>query len=206
MSVLNRLLGRGPGKEEEFWEWFREHSEALWRLTAEDTDAIVELTTRLKRVHRDLGFQFGPVYEGVRELAITAGGVQAAFPAVVRLVEMAPELPGWEVVSFRPRVRITGYSVKTEELELAADDVWFEANPDGPKVALRLYIKGLPRKNPRPYQTAAYTLLDHALGEFDVVMLVGSIWWEPLPDNPAARGLRPLHQVPEFVDRLVRFG
>lgn len=206
MSFLKNLLGRGPTREEEFWEWFREHSEALWRLTAEDTEAVAELTARLKRVHRDLGFQFGPVYEGVRELAITAGGIRTAFPAVVRLVEASPELPEWEIVSFRPRVRIAGYTVRTDELELAADDVWFEANPDGSKVALRLYIQGLTRKNARPYQTAAYTLLGHALGEFDVVMLVGSIWWEPLPENPAARGLRPLYQVPEFVDRLVRFG
>jgi hypothetical protein len=203
-STLMRPTDESP--ESRFWQWFAANSDRLQRFQEDQEQLFDELGTELNRVHAGLTFEFGPVEEGRRHFVVSADGIRDRFPAVERLVAAAPDLPGWNILPFRQRVG-TELTIQYGDIELGAEDIWFTAEPQGDRVNLTLYVRGLPPKFPpgrrKMHQGAAFILLDAALGEYDTEMKVGGIDWKPLPKDPAAEGLRPFPELPEAVDRMV---
>lgn len=159
-----------------------------------------EIHSMLKKVNKDLVFEFGPVRDGRREFIVSADGIRSAFPAVRGLVAAAPDLPEWKNTAFRPGERVD-YSMQTPNGKLNTDDIWFSARPEGPKLELDVYVKGITAENENQLGQAVFLMLDGVVGEYNVEMKIGSMEFGPLPADPNAHGLKPLRELPDIVDR-----
>lgn len=169
-----------------------------------DRDRVFDrLGAALRRVDHDLTFEFGPVLsDGRREFIVSADGHRRAFPAVQQLVATAPQLERWIVTPFRPP-KSTDHSIQVGDLSLGAEDVWFTSEPDGDKVGITLYLRGLENRDDNQFGIISYLLLDNALGEFTVETRVGFIERKPLPADPESCGLRPFREITSVVDTTI---
>jgi hypothetical protein len=144
--VLMALLApRSGSPEDRFWKWFSANSQRLLAIRSGDEPVAGELAAELAKVHPELTWEVGPSAEQ-RELAIGAGGIVRAFPAVKALVTARPSLVGWKVIAFRPR-RDPSFSVRLGSYELKPNDVWFVAEADGQEVGLTVYVMGYEEGN-----------------------------------------------------------
>lgn len=74
------------------------------------------------------------------------------------------------------------------------------AEPDGDRVGLILYIKGLSAENEDSAAQASFILLDSALGEYVVEEKIGFIEIIALPDDPKVFSLHPFASIREIVE------
>jgi hypothetical protein len=188
--------------EERFWQWFHEHSERLLRFEVDRERLFDELAAELHRVDNGLTFEFGPLRDGRREFVVSADGLKEHFPAVRRLVAAAPSLPEWTFTPFRPPASLD-VVVEYGGFSLGPDDVWFIAQPDNGKIGLTLFVRGLTQENRNTVGSAAYILLDNALGEYAVETQIGFIEWRQLPEDLAKEGLLPFRRIREPFDEVV---
>ena len=72
----------GKSKESKYWQWFENNQDKVFN----------ELSHKLKNVHKNLTFEFGPIINNQREFVISAGGIKAAFPAVEILYNNTPKV------------------------------------------------------------------------------------------------------------------
>jgi hypothetical protein len=184
-----------------FWAWFVNNEERLYAFEADQDTVFEELLNRLALVHRDLTFEFGPVREGVREFAISAGGIKEAFPAVRTLAAASPQLPRWRILPFRQR-RPPDDIVSIQGLTVALAGVRFELRPEGGKAGIVLFMPGYTKEDNSRYVTLAFLLLDAALGEHDVEMKVGRVDVHALPPGPGAN-THPFERLPSAFDTLI---
>ena len=186
-------------KQQEFWSWFDRNTDRLFHFEADQTAVFSELRAALDSVHPGLTFELGPVCEGKREFVVSADGIRELFPAVRALVAAAPDLPRWVVIPFRPPKDIN-LVVKMGGTTLGPEDVWFSAEPDGDRIGLCLFVRGLTRATWDLLGSASFLLLDNALGEYVVETRVGSIDWQTLPDKPKNLGLHPFEAIRSHFD------
>lgn len=100
---------------QQFWGWFETqaaeiaemiHHEAVgkkWRrypvIPEVQTSMRAEIQARLHQVHPDL--EMSVVHDSGRSVALLgARGELALVPLVLRMVQMAPQLPGWDIGAF----------------------------------------------------------------------------------------------------------
>jgi hypothetical protein len=200
MSWLKRLVGgaerpQGGDAVAAFWAWF---AKADRKIRAGSETIQQAMSTELCRIDPGLVWEITPKQnEHDWEFSVSADGVEALFSTVESVVLAAPTLPGWRVHAFRQRgpldvrIRLPGGS-------LSLDDIWFSATP-GTKVQLKIYVPAAPGLAEHTVG-AAGVLLDNALGEYDSVMSVDVLGFEPLPENPASHGLSSLRKLPALVD------
>jgi hypothetical protein len=188
-----------PTKEQQFWSWFVRNTDRLFQFETDQEAIFDDLGAALERVHPGLTFEFGPVREGRREFIVSADGMRELFPAVRTLVAAAPALPGWVIIPFRPPNDIT-LVIEMGGTALGPSDVWFSAEPDGDRVGLYLFIRGLNETNEELLGRASFILLDNALGEYVVETRVGFIDRQPLPDEPRTLGLHPFEVIRSHFD------
>ena len=186
-------------REQRFWRWFQANSERLFDFERDREAVFKDLTAELRRVHRDLTFEFGPVTDGKREFIISAGGIHDAFPAVRGLTACAPSLSNWAIIPFRPPKSLD-FTLKIGGREFTADDMWFEAFEDEGRIALALYLRGYTPEQNEMFGQAAFILLDCALGEYAVETQVGGIEFRALPEDPAGQQLQPLRELRAIFD------
>jgi hypothetical protein len=180
--------------ERRFWEWFERNSPRLFAFEKDQDRIFADLTEALYQVQEGLTFEFGPVEDGRREFVVSADGVLERFDAVRRLVAAAPPLPQWVVIPFRPPKSLD-FVLDFGGHRLSPGDLWFQAERDGERVGLTLYLPGLTEENRETLSGAGFILLDTALGEFAVESQVGFIEFEALPDEPEALGLRRFPEI-----------
>lgn len=182
-----------------FWKWFTANDDRLFTFEKDRDGVFKDLTTELHRVDADLTFEFGPVESGRREFVVSAGGIRSAFPAVQKLVASAPSLPRWTVIAFRQR-RPVLHDVTFENTTVRVADVHFRAEPDGGRIALKVFIRGYKKTDHRDYEQAAYLLLDEALGEYTVETRIGYV--SIAGATPAEfSSAHPLTELAKTVDR-----
>jgi hypothetical protein len=184
---------------ERFWNWFTEHESQLYNLEGDPEEMFDGLAAELQRIHPDLTFELGP-RAAPREFVISAGGLKAAFPAVIGVVDAAPRLDRWKVIAFRPRRRppnIVAFRGKS----IDPNDVQFSLLNSGKTVGLYLFIPEFVDGDATLKQIG-YLLLDDALGEYDVESRLGLI--KMLPPSTKTEGDRfPLVELPTRFDCLV---
>lgn len=195
MTSLQQSAGTSHAK---FWAWFVANEASLFNFEQDQDRIFSNLAAALATVHPDLVFEFGPVRDGKREFVISAGGLQAVFPAVEALAAAAPELPRWRVTKFRPRRAYSG-TLSLGGVSVSTDQIFFSADPDDGKLGLTLYIDGYARTPNSVYEHIGYLLLDSALGEYDVETKIGFIRFAPTPLD-GTRELRPLDELARLVD------
>lgn len=187
-----------PGtKERAFWAWFQQNEPRLFAAKFEnDTQTFSDFDKHLMSIHPELVFEFGPVIEGKRDLVISANGLEAVVPAVESTVSLAPKLPRWRVIAFRPKKRPllpTQYGQAT----LNPNEVFFALKPDGSRASLTLYVKD----DSDDMKSAALISLDQTIGEYDSITRLSGIEIEPLTDAVKTHA-KPLPELPEELDRV----
>lgn len=189
-----------------FWQWFADNGERIFTsLIGKDDQAreiaSEEMTAALASVAEGVTFVFGNKPDGVREFVLSADGKTQFADAVKELAASAPELPGWTVVAFRPRMAIAESLVlRIRDEDVGPDDVWFAVQEAEDGLALTFHVRGLLPDNEELRAMGAMLLMDHALGELDVMMLVDSFETEPLSSDPKAEGLHPFRDLVGVVD------
>ena len=144
------------------------------------------------------------------EIVVTANGDPAAFGVVLDLVANAPEIPGFFLRAFRPRLSAKTaphMAVRYGETTLGMSDVTYRCTlaKTGDCVDLLLGIPGyndsesLESPGNSLVAGAAVLLLDHVLGEYDSVTRVGELAATGMP----ILGARTLDTLPSAVDALV---
>lgn len=192
---------------DEFWNWFRSNGTRLRdMLYSEDADArqeaMDELSSAVGEVAPEVLLELCQGGEGKPDqLVASADGKSERVDAVKEFVASAPAVPGWEVVAFRPRMDIgDALEIAIEGERIAPADVWCRVEDDRGGLGLTLYVRGLTEANRRFRGLGASLLAEHTMGERDAVTLLNSLQIEPLPDDPAGAGLRPLPELVAVVD------
>ncbi|HEY3297671.1 MAG TPA: hypothetical protein VGK34_03360 [Armatimonadota bacterium] len=205
MSFMNRLFSRKPkDTNQAFWQWFIAHSAELLDVTTCQEDICGELYAQMKIVHKGLVYAFGPETDGKREFIVSADGIKTVFPAVLTLVNSAPDIPRWRIIAFRPAA---GWGIKMQmgDTAIGAEDIWYMAEEDDGRVNLVLFIRNsMMESDLKTAKEIAFLLLDFGLGEYIVETKIGSIDFQPLPDDPLPSSLNPLPELSAAVNRLIR--
>ena len=186
-----------------FWNWFIRNEVELFEFdpnrVSQRENLFDQLATELHKVHPDLAFEFGP--KGPRrEFVISAAGIKDAFPAVMGLAHVAPNLERWRFTAFRPR-RTPINVAEIKGKRVAPQDVQFSLVDNGKIAGLYLFIPGY-RDSDVDLQQIGYLLLDDALGEYDVEQRLGLIKMLS-PDTRTEGDRYPLPDLPALFDQLV---
>jgi len=186
-----------------FWNWFTQNEAELFEFDptreTERERLFDRLATEIHKVHRDLTFEFSPPGPK-REFVVSAAGIKAAFPDVVRLVNAAPALPRWQFTAFRPR-RSPINLVQIGDMCVDPRKVQFSLLDNGKIAGLHLFIPGY-RESDSRFKQIGYLLLDEALGEYDVETRLGLIKMLS-PDTHTEGDRYPLDRLPALFDQLV---
>lgn len=172
------LLQKKPealSPELQFWNWVKAEESRLFDFR-QDQDRVFQLLSyELRKLNPDLTFQFGPLIEGKRELAISANGIKASFPSVLRLTECAPSFKQLKITAFRPRIS-PAFTTELEGASLLPQQVWVGMGQDGEFIALRVAVLGHEATDDTLLKRLVYLMLDGVLGEWDMETKVGGIF------------------------------
>jgi hypothetical protein len=184
---------------ETFWRWFGSNAgriqQAIYSKDEERRDeAIAELRDASEEAAPGLVLEVarGDLPGREHTLVVSADGRPERADDVKEFVASAPELPGWEVVAFRPRMPIAdGIEIVLEDEHVGPEDIWFRVEPDEFGLNLTLHVRGLTPQNERMRGLGGHLLAQHAIGERDSLTLISSQHVKSLPADPAASGLHP---------------
>lgn len=187
--------------EQEFWSWFEKNSEDYFQLNESNYDLLFnKLGLQLSKYHKELTFEFSiEMNQGKREFIISAEGIVSAFPAVIKLVEEAPNLEKFNVVAFRQRQN-SEQEIYFEDIVLNTEDIFFTYREDKQMDCLDIviYIKGYSEENDQ-FIAAAFIMLDSLIGEYDVGVKLGEINFEPYQEEKQAQ---PILNLVSLIDKL----
>ena len=167
--------------EQSFWKWFKAHDDVLFNFEKDQERIFDQLGDEMHKLNPGLTFEFGPKENGRREFVISADGIRDAFPEVEALYATAPSLPRWKFIRFRPRRR--PLDVSYGGISVQASTVRVHIEPMGQTADLTVFIPGYTPTAKKEYTTAAFLLLDGALGEYDVEARVGRIQVDSMPKS-----------------------
>ena len=185
-------------KEDKFWKWFQANETRIFDFEQDQDRVFDELGSQMRKVHPSLTFEFGPKTESGREFVVSADGNKAAFPAVIALVEKAPQLSRWQIVKFRQR-RGPIPDVEFEGTRIKSQDVQFTIEPDGNKAGITLYMVGYDESQHRILGSIGFLYLDFSLGEYDVETKVGFVDLKPASESTTLQKL-PVAELPNKFD------
>ncbi|MBD3258388.1 hypothetical protein GF377_08130 [candidate division GN15 bacterium] len=190
-------------KEDKFWRWFEKNEDRLHdclsNFRQEQPPLFDSLHKQLTKVHPGLMFEFGLHDSDKFDFTISADGLHDVKPAVEALCASAPDLPRWNIIAFRPRR--DPVNIRIDDVEVAVADVEVSLGPDGDRAELAVYIKRMNEKQPSPYVQAAFLMLDHTIGEYDIMTKVAGISFLP-GDAPRVDSCYSLKELPAAFDAL----
>src|SRR5262245_51716489 len=165
-----------------FWSWFQANGDRLiktmyGRQADARQEAMDELTEAFEEIQPGgLVIELASPKEKVKQFVVSADGRPERVDLVKEFVATAPELDGWEVVAFRPRMAIhDSLAISIQGEEISPQDVWFEVAGGEGGLALKLYVRGLNDDNSNIRGLGASLLVEHALGERDAFTLLATI-------------------------------
>jgi hypothetical protein len=148
-----------------------------------------------QRIHPGLVVELGPVTDGRRELAISAGGCLEVFPAVQAATALVPELKRWKIIAFR-QPKPDCFVLSGPEFDIGTDQVSFRAESSGDLLHLDLIYSGGSSLSDPMIEHAAFFLVDIMLGEFTMEVFIGRCTTRR---GSATEG-RPLRELPAVVE------
>ena len=191
---------------QEFWSWFKENLDTLNKYEPGMEGVLDLISGALRAYNPKLAFEISQPVNGVREFVISAEGVIDEFQSVIDLYEARPELEGWEIIAFRPKMPLE-YIVNYGGLQLDPADLWIYWREDEGNFDLIVYFPDYRDEQRNTFVEAAYILLDMAIGEYYVTAGIRYIDHQKLPESPEQYGLIPFKSLPEvFFDYIDRKG
>jgi len=188
-------------KEEDFWNWFSSNQERIYKFENNQEEIFDELQGKLIEIDSNLVFEFSKIRkDGTREFIVSADGIIASFPAVIKLVEKAPKFKKWEIKAFRQRNKGDDLQIVYDDsLKVAYDDIYFRYKKNLDKLDVELNIRNY--RESASMNNAVYILLDGLIGEYDMETKIGGIEWRKL-DETKKDSLYKIIQLPKMIDNL----
>ena len=190
----------GKSKESKFWQWFEKNEDKIFKFENNQDKVFNELSHKLKNIHKNLTFEFGPIINNQKEFVISAGGIKAAFPAVEILYNNTPKLKYFSVTKFRPRkttiydLSISGTLIKAESVKYL---LFKDENPN--KVGIFLFFSDYQDELKNLFAQIGFLFLDQILGEYDVETKVGILDFLSF-DSKYFKDSKPLKELPQEFD------
>lgn len=85
----------------DFWKWFRGIESDLSK-DFENPELLSALDRWINRIHPDLSWEIGPGFQKENMFVISPNLDKKLFPLSKAIVQMAPEIAGWEFFSAKP--------------------------------------------------------------------------------------------------------
>ena len=156
----------------EFWDWFAANED---RVGAEPygPETSEDLAYWLARIAPGLSYE---IRRGGRKsvLTLSSDGELRLFPIVDRLVEAAPRIRGWKVVSLRRRVK-SPQAESTAGVILNPADLYFDLYEDAGRFGVVFYLPVFDPGSMKDYRTAAMRLMSQSVGEREVGAWIGFV-------------------------------
>ena len=174
----------------DLWTWFQAN-EAKFPATSEfDANFGDELSTRLSAIKAGLVYEIAILDGADNELIISGDGVEDLIPDVQKVVDSAPEIEGWQIIAFRPRMEdYSSYTLNFGERIFDPKELWCWSRVEDGNFDLVIYHADYSDELRNLLVNGSYVLLDMALGEYDVMTGIRYIDHRQLPDDPEADGL-----------------
>ncbi len=190
-----------PSKTSQFWTWFQAN-EGDFPPTSEFDDAYGgELSCRLTDIKSRLVYEIAILDDAKNELIISGDGVKELIPFVQNVVEAAPEIDGWEIIAFRPRMdKYVSFTLNFGDRNFNPKELWCWSRVEGRNFDLIIYHAEYSDKIRNVLVNGTYVLLDMALGEYDVMTGIRYIDNRELPNDPEAEGLYKFEELRAIFD------
>lgn len=191
----------GTDKQKDFWKWFTKNQQQLFYFESNQEILFDELSRRLKAIDENLVFEFSPVKENqIREFSISADGIKSSFPAVIALIEKAPDLMNWGFYAFRQAVPSDNIEISMDNgVVIGYSDIYFRYGEDeDSKIGLELHIKNANPES-KAIKSAIFVLLDSLIGEYDAETRISWIDIVPLDEKDIDK-LYPFVYLRDLVD------
>ena len=118
---------------------------------------------------------------------------------VEQIVSQAPSMQGWEVVAFRQPIK-ADFSLECGDLELTPSELFFQPFEEDGALDIIVYGQGFSEQEEDQLSYHGLILIDNLIGEYDCVTQVRHYDFQELPDEQEREGLRPLSQLPSFIE------
>jgi len=178
-----------------FWNWFVANSDRLLKAPLGPGPEFEDLKRRLHKVNPNLVLSLGSDSAPSRQLVISADGDRSNFHIVEELVDLAPSVPGWTIVRFKPRepnyhrhvFQMGKLEIRPEQIRYMPLVGWNQAATQF-HLAVDLFIEGCAQQNQPEYVRVAFILVDGALCEYDVAMKMSRMRVFPMSAAPETAG------------------
>ncbi len=175
-SLKSRFLGT---PEEKFWYWFQANEEMIYYFEKDQENALEKIHQAIKKVHPDLVFEISGVHDaGKREFVISAGGLSEVISAVESLHAKAPQLDRWIFIKYRQRrIDNPAKGIKFEGRLVSGEGVKYSLikDEDPQRIGVLLFFPNYSENDSQLFANVGFLLLDHMLGEYNVMTRVGYI-------------------------------
>ena len=180
------IFGSSKAPAEKFWKWFVKNESRLLSMAGEPL--VLEAGDRVRKGFPGVMLEVGPETQRPRELLISADGLRENVSKVEEIADAAPALANWTITRFRRAHEGYGESeLQFGPVSLGKETVRAKLTrmEDG-RPDVDLYLEGYnpDSEQAQVYHGAAFILLDMAIGEYNVICLVGEIRFHPLADAP----------------------
>lgn len=187
---------------EKFWQWFAENKARFE--TNPDVEPVPDLDpilAELRNVSDGLSVEVSREWKGVRDLVISANGDKSKFSVVQEIANRAPRIEGWTVTPFRQRANMA-FVLETPSIRLATDEMHFEPVSTDSDLDLVVYAENVRGLDKDMLSHFGMIVIDNVLGEYDSVMKVRNVEFRDLADASDKEKLKPISDLPKFVDDL----
>lgn len=213
---MNDLSSRHTARIVHFWRQVEDLPEdavsgMLASLLAGRANAhFIHLCQALANVHPGLALVVGRRPDRREEIVISADGRIDVMPAVFAVVDAAPDpvRARYEVCAFRPRgIADDRIRLVVGDTMLQMGDVCYTSSPGTRGLDLDIYLPGYDTgrtsaDEPNCFLVEAmFKMLDHLVGEFNVMTAVGAI--DPLPAAIAPPRARKLTALVDELDTYI---
>ncbi|MBK7129904.1 MAG: hypothetical protein IPM74_04630 [Crocinitomicaceae bacterium] len=181
LSLFGLFGCKSKSKEIAFWNWFSSIEKEFYSdyINGVNIDQHnQEILTELHQVNPQIFFEISYGDNNTLNLTFTADGMIEIFPAVSKLVEVAPNYDSWNVFAFRQRIPGDGFVIEYGKYIISYSDIYFQYSTQNNQFGVQLNI--LNYDSTGEMQEATFVLLDNLLGEEDVVKEIDWIEWTPL--------------------------
>jgi len=198
-EAVERRNKAGSASTAAFWAWFQKNA-AMLRGDKNIRRTMETVSAELEKAHGGVFAEVGGLGED-RQLVISVDGKRELFPAVEEIYAARPTVPGWTIVAFRPRsdpadpfvIEMNGRTLDPRRMKVTTAR-------NGEKLDINVFVPEFTTLD--ELGQAAFILLDHLLGEYDMETRIGGIQWAAIERAPATA--RSLVDLPEVLDRTFR--
>jgi hypothetical protein len=170
----------------EFWSWFVDNQARYFEMDFENiyqrNKLFDELSSHLIEIDENLTFEFGKLPEGKMDFVISAGGIEATFPKVIKLADKAPTIRNWKITAFR-QPKDFNTTIEIAGIKVDPKETLVQLYRDGEKIGVVLYMPEFKETPHQLYEQLGFLLLDQALGEYVVGTKVGFIEFKRKSNN-----------------------